>query len=108
MIPVAIPMVDRGEDLRAVWGDRSARRVVQRGQDGVPAGLVVDGLVDDRLGEDEPEHVGHESGQRSAQDHTDLHERLPSRSVTGEAEEVPRVVHELVDHHVVAEQRGHA
>src|SRR5215468_998664 len=30
------------------------------------------------------------------------------RSVAGEAEEVPRVVHELVDHHVVAEQRGHA
>src|SRR6516225_2572613 len=32
----------------------------------------------------------------------------PGRSVAGEAEEVPRVVHELVDHHVVAEQRGHA
>src|SRR6516162_463132 len=30
------------------------------------------------------------------------------RLVAGEAEEVPRVVHELVDHHVVAEQRGHA
>src|ERR1700749_3645641 len=30
------------------------------------------------------------------------------RSVAGEAEEVPRVVYELVDHHVVAEQRGHA
>src|SRR5690242_5062236 len=34
--------------------------------------------------------------------------RLPRRSVAGEAEEVPRVVHPLVDHHALAEQRGHA
>src|SRR5437868_4834134 len=31
-----------------------------------------------------------------------------STSVAGEAEEVPRVVDELVDGHVVAEHRGHA
>src|ERR1700752_1132222 len=33
---------------------------------------------------------------------------LPPSLVAGEAEEVPRVVHPLVDHHRLAEQRGHA
>src|SRR2546430_578824 len=35
-------------------------------------------------------------------------QKVPVRSVTGEAEEVPRVVHELVDDHGLAEHRRRA
>ena len=101
-MPVAMPIVDWmvREKISGPSGATgrpaalfSAARML------VAAGLVGDGLVDDRFGEDagedESEHAGDETGQRAAQDDADFHEWSPA---AGQWQGKPRKCRESCTH----------